>query len=96
MRVERTGAVAVVRMDGGKANAMSKQLLTGLVALLDEAEASGAGALVLTGTGKSFSAGLALPTLIDLDREAMRAFIEQFADTMLRVYRCRLPVLRFV
>lgn len=92
MRVERLGAVSVVRLEGGKANAMTGELLSGLVRLMDEAEASGAGALVLTGQGRHFSAGLPVPDIIGLERDAMRAFIEAFADAMLRVYRCPLPV----
>lgn len=92
MRIERDGEIAIVRMEAGKANSMSPEMLPRLVALCDEVERSDARAIVLTGDGRSFSAGLALPALIDLDRATMRGFMDVFADAMTRVFRIGLPV----
>ncbi len=94
--VERRGEIAVVRMTGVRANAMSAALLDGLIAAMDEVEAGDAQAVVITGTGKVFSAGLALPELIDLERPAMRAFIDRFATAMARVLTCARPVVAAV
>jgi enoyl-CoA hydratase len=47
---------------------------------------------VLTGYDRFFSAGLALPALVDLDRPALHSFIERFGRAMLRVLACEKPI----
>lgn len=84
--------VALLRLEGGKANAMTPELLDALERLVDEFEKSGARAAVLTGYERYFSAGLALPLLVDLERPAMRRFIERFGAVMLRVFACAKPI----
>src|SRR5258706_12299437 len=96
MQIESHGDVAVLRMRGGKANAMTAEFLSDLVRLVDELEASDAGAAVLIGEGPHFSAGLALPALIDLERHDLREFIDGFGAAMLSVFRCQLPVIAAV
>jgi enoyl-CoA hydratase len=96
MQIESHGDVALLRMQGGKANAMTAEFLGDLVRLVDELEASDAGAAVIIGEGPHFSAGLALPSLIDLDRASLREFIDIFAAAMLSVFRCQLPVIAAV
>ena len=84
--------IALLRIEGGKANSMTPQLLETIERMIDDFEKGAARAAVLTGYDKFFSAGLALPTLIDLDRATMKGFMEQFARVMLRVYRCEKPI----
>jgi enoyl-CoA hydratase len=84
--------VAVIRLAAGKANAMSVELLDQIQRALDELEASSAVAAVVTGYDRYFSAGLALPQLIDLDRPRMKQFIDRFCRTMARVFQCPLPL----
>jgi len=88
--------VALLRLAGGRANAMSTEFLGALDGLLDELEHSDARAAVITGYDRFFSAGLALPTLIGLDRAQMKRFIELFDAVMTRVFRCPLPVVAAV
>ncbi|HJZ88649.1 MAG TPA: enoyl-CoA hydratase/isomerase family protein [Polyangia bacterium] len=88
--------VAWVRLAAGKANAMSSQLLDTIGKRFAELDGSGAAAVVVTGYDRYFSAGLALPTLIGLDRPAMERFIEHWNATMARVLRCPLPVVAAV
>jgi enoyl-CoA hydratase len=92
MDLEMKHDVALVRMRFGKANAMSAAMLEALDETFARLPERGARAVVLTGDGRTFSAGLALPTLIDLDRAGMRAFIGSFARAMQRVFTCPLPV----
>lgn len=92
MQLERHDAVAVIRIDTGRANAINPSWLERMNALLDEVAASDARALVITGHGNAFSAGLDLPALLALDHPAMQAFIGRFSDTMLRIFDCPLPV----
>src|SRR5258708_3285733 len=92
MQLERIDDVALLALRGGKANAMTRELLGDLVRLVDTAERSDAQAIVITGYERYFSAGLALPTLLSLDRAGISAFIDLFGDAMLRVFRCAKPV----
>jgi enoyl-CoA hydratase/carnithine racemase len=85
-------AIRLFRLTGGKANAMDGALLDDIERQIDELERGPARAAVLTGYERFFSAGLALPRLVDLDRAAMRAFIEHFARAMRRVLACETPI----
>ncbi|MCU1283346.1 MAG: Enoyl-CoA hydratase/isomerase, partial [bacterium] len=84
--------VAILRLHGGKANAMSAEVLDLIERLVDGFEAGEARAAVLIGYERYFSAGLALPLLIELERPAMKRFIERFGDVMMRVFRCPRPI----
>src|SRR5215208_4524432 len=85
-------AIRVLRLAGGEANAMDGALLDVIERMIDELERGPARAAVLTGYERFFSAGLALPRLIDLDRGAMRAFIEHFGRAMMRGFACEKPI----
>lgn len=93
MHIERDAELAILHMHGGKANSMSPALVRRLSELCGEVEASDAQALIITGDGKSFSAGLALPELINLDRDVMRGFMGEFKQAMLRVFTLPMPVI---
>lgn len=92
MDVERRGAVALLRMRAGKANAIGPSFLDALGRRLDELLADPPGALLVTGEGRAFSAGLDLPVLVDLPPADLRDFIQRFVDSMLRVFRLPFPV----
>jgi enoyl-CoA hydratase len=92
MKLEADRGIAVLRMDAGKANAINPAMLAGLDGALDRFLESDARAMVLTGTGRAFSAGLDLRTLCALDRDAMRAFMQEFERVFLRVFLCPRPV----
>src|SRR5882762_279549 len=90
MRIEWNGPVALLRMENGKANAISAALLErldGLIAQLGDARAA-----VITGQGSAFCAGLDLPALADLDRQTMRGFIQRFSAVMLRIFELPIPL----
>jgi enoyl-CoA hydratase/carnithine racemase len=84
--------VATIRIEGGKANAMSMDLLDTIERAIDDFERAPARAAVITGYERFFSAGLALPRLVDLDRPAMHVFIERFSRAMMRVLACEKPI----
>jgi enoyl-CoA hydratase len=96
VQVVRDGDIAVIRLRDGKVNAMGPSLLGALRAAVDEVEASDARAVIVTGDGRSFSAGLSLPELVDLDRDAMLSFMDGFSRAMRRVLECRLPTVAAV
>src|SRR4051812_7641282 len=69
------GRVAVLQMTHGKANAMDLEFCRALAAHVHACEQSSAGALVLTGQGRIFSAGVDLPRLLDGGAAYARDFV---------------------
>jgi enoyl-CoA hydratase len=90
MRIERDGAVAVLHLEAGRANAMSVQFLDRLSGLLNEL--GDAKAAVITGQDKFFSAGLDLPSIIDLDRKTILGFMAKFEKVMLQAFELPIPL----
>ena len=84
----------VAAMEHGPANAIDGTLVAELDARLDEAEQSGR-PLVLTGSGRFFSAGLDLAGLPD-DREAMGAFVDAFDELVARLFLFPCPTVAAV
>jgi len=96
MALELTDQVAVLRMDFGKANAIGEGFLERMSALLDEVSARKARALVVTGDGRIFCAGLDLPSLLDRSAADIAGFIDRFSSFMLRVFELPIPVIAAV
>lgn len=92
MRLERDGAVAVMVLEAGKANAINTAFLDALEKLLDELEASDARGLLFTGYQHYFCAGLDLAELLGYDRDGMEAFIRRFGALGLRMFGLDMPV----
>ena len=84
------GTVAMIRLDDGKANAISHELLDALHEALDRAE-SEARAVVIAGRDGRFSAGFHLPTMTE-GTEAMRGLVTAGAELLLRLYLFPRPV----
>jgi enoyl-CoA hydratase len=81
LEVTLDGPVRVLRLAHGKASALDVELLEALEAALRAALAGPERALVLTGTGKIFSAGVDLPRVL---REGS-AYLERFLPLLDRV-----------
>lgn len=90
MRLERSGEIAVLHLEAGKVNAINDAFLSALGGLLDGL--GDAKAAVITAAGSTFSAGLDLPSLIELDRAGVGAFIERFGEVMLRLFELPIPL----
>ena len=69
------GRVAVLQMTHGKANAIDLEFCRGLTAQLHACQHSEARALVLTGQGRIFSAGVDLPRLVEGGGAYAREFL---------------------
>jgi enoyl-CoA hydratase len=67
--------VAILRMADGKANTMSLEFCRALTARLEEIAASPASAVVITGNGRIFSAGVDLVRLLDGGTLYIREFL---------------------
>ncbi|MBI5444289.1 MAG: enoyl-CoA hydratase/isomerase family protein, partial [Deltaproteobacteria bacterium] len=72
---EDQSGIAILRMNRGKVNALDAELLRALVAALDDVERSDAAAVVLTGAGTAFSAGVDLFRLLEGGPEHVREYL---------------------
>jgi enoyl-CoA hydratase len=96
MEVEVEDGVALLAMRAPKANAIGEAWLARMDGLLAHLEANAPAAMVMTGEGRAFSAGLNLPEIIELDRRGLQRFILAFSRTMLRVSSLPWPVVAAV
>ena len=69
------GRVAVLQMTHGKANAMDLEFCRALSVQIEACRQSAAGALVITGQGRMFSAGVDLPRLVAGGAAYVREFL---------------------
>jgi enoyl-CoA hydratase len=94
--IERDGPLAVIRLDEPRGNALSSPTIQALRHALDEVERSDARAVVLTGRGRVFSAGLDLRECVRFDRQALRAYVGAFEGLFERLFSFPLPVVAAV
>jgi len=87
---EKTGAVAVLRLDDGKANAVSHELIDEFCAALDKAEAEESAVLIAGRPGR-FSAGVDLSKMT-ASRDSARALVTAGCEMLVRLYMHPLPV----
>lgn len=91
---EDRGPVRILRMQHGKANALDIELCQALLQALDEAH--GAAALVVTGTGGIFSAGVDLVRVVDGGVAYLVQFLPLLRDTFRRLALFEKPVVAAV
>jgi enoyl-CoA hydratase len=84
--------VAVLRMADGKANAMSLEFCEQLTARVEELRASSARAMIITGQGRIFSAGVDLIRLLDGGVTYIRKFLPALCNMLAAVFSCEKPV----
>jgi enoyl-CoA hydratase/carnithine racemase len=87
--VERLDDVAVVRLDHGKVNTLDIELCQAISATFAEIDAK---AVVLTGAGRAFSAGVDLWQALDGGDDYVAEFIPALAGSFAAVFGCELPV----
>lgn len=78
------GEVAQITIATGPANAMGRTFFSGLLAAFEGAK--DARAIVLTGSGSAFSAGLDLPGLLTLDEPTVHTLIQDFSHLMETIF----------
>ena len=69
------GGIAIVTMVHGKANALDIELLEAITAQFEKLRTAPERAVVLTGQGRMFSAGVDLPRLADGGPDYVRRFL---------------------
>jgi enoyl-CoA hydratase len=88
--VEEQGDVAVVRFEHGKVNALDLELLRAISHTMRDL--GNAGAIVLTGAGRAFSAGVDLRRIVDGGVPYAEEFLPALSDAFLAVFECPRPV----
>lgn len=84
------GTTAIVRMDDGKANALSDAMIDALVAALTRAEKE-ASAMVLVGRADRFCAGFDLRVMMS-GPEAAKALLGRGSELLMRLYGATVPL----
>jgi len=84
--------VTVLRVEHGKVNALDLELCTELTQKLGALEDAATGAVVLTGTGGSFSAGVDLFRLLKEGKPYLNPFLPAFEEMLLALFRFPKPV----
>lgn len=90
VRTETQG-IDTLRIDHGKANALDLELCRELEHTLADA-GTHEGALILTGTGSMFSAGVDLFRVVDGGRDYIAEFLPALSDLFLRVFTLPRPL----
>ncbi len=93
---EDQNGIAVLRLAHGKASAMDVELLEALSRELLKIERSEASALVITGTGSIFSAGVDLFRVVDGGSEYVHAFLPALTRTFKSLFELTMPVIAAV
>lgn len=82
--------LAIVRMDDGKANALSDAMIEALVAAISRAEGE-ASALVLVGRPDRFCAGFDLKVMMSGPENA-KALLTRGSGLLMKLYGCKIPL----
>lgn len=84
------GTTAIVRMDDGKANALSSAMISQLTSALERAEKE-ASAMILTGRPDRFCAGFDLKVMMSSPANA-KALLMEGAELYMRLYGASVPL----
>lgn len=90
--IQHDHGIRELRLARPPVNALDPGLIAALKQAIQRAPDEGAEALVLSGSPGLFSAGLDIPTLLQLDRDAMRAFWQDFFGVCAALARSPIPI----
>jgi enoyl-CoA hydratase len=93
---EVVDGIAVVRMAGGKVNALDLELVRAVTAAFAELDGSGVRGIVLTGNGKAFSAGVDLWRIVEGGEAYVGEFLPALVECFETVFRTGKPVVAAV
>ncbi len=96
IHIEREGAVSVLRIEHGKVQAMDLELMMAFSEALDELRSRRPGAVILTGTGSAFSAGVDLPRLLEGGTDYVKKFVPVLCEGVQKLFAFPRPVIAAV
>jgi enoyl-CoA hydratase/carnithine racemase len=91
VEIERLGGVTILRLNRPPANALEIESTTQLADSIELAQDGATKAIVLTGSGDCFSAGLDLKVVPSYHRSRQRQLLDAFNRLVLNLYGCPLP-----
>ena len=92
LHTETTDGLTTLRLAHGKASALDLEFLRALRSACGEFARSDARALLLTGTGSIFSAGVDLRRLVEGGRDYAAEFLPELEGLLLDLFACEKPV----
>ena len=92
IEIENRGEVCLLRMQHGKVNSMDLEFCQGLTSAFKDIAANKSRAVVLTGQGSAFSAGVDLLRLLKEDIDYTRQFLQALSDLFETVFSIAKPV----
>jgi len=96
IELTRDDELAILTLKNPPVNALSPDFMEAIIAGIDEAEASDARALIVTGDGIAFSAGANLFLVLDAKAEDIAAGIVTMSHMFERLFRCAKPTVAAV
>jgi enoyl-CoA hydratase len=92
--VEREGALAILRLDKARGNAIDEPMAEALTAAVGEVVSDDGvrGAMLASAHPKLFCPGLDLVTLVEYDRPAMERFWSRFEEASFALFSLRKPL----
>jgi enoyl-CoA hydratase len=94
--LQRRGRVALAAIDHGKVNAFDLELSAAITRLVADFERSSDVALVITGQGMIFSAGVDLVRVVDRGEPYVREFLPALGAALEAVFACPKPIVAAV
>ena len=96
IQLENRESIAILRFDHGKVNTIDIELFTELIKQLENLEKSECKAVVLTGAGSSFSAGVDLFRLLKDGNAYIEAFVPLLTSGLLKLFTFPKPLVAAV
>jgi len=94
--LERRGSIAVLRLAHGKANTMDLEFCEMLIGRIAECNDPSIAAILITGQGQIFSAGVDLLRIVDGGAAYVRRFLPALGSALHAVFACEKPVVAAV
>ena len=91
--IEQQDGIAIVHLRHGPANAMDVAFCNALTNGIKELEQSDSQAIILTGQGSIFSAGVDLPLLLEGGVDYIRQFLPALGELLETAYFCSKPLI---
>jgi enoyl-CoA hydratase/carnithine racemase len=86
IEIQTVGAMRVLALSSGRVNALDVELLEELTAAIRELQGSGAGALVVTGAGRVFCAGVDLNRVLQGGADYTERLIPALSDAFVAIF----------
>ncbi|HEX3563988.1 MAG TPA: enoyl-CoA hydratase/isomerase family protein [Acidimicrobiales bacterium] len=92
IKMSRTGRTAVLTLASDKVNALDREVVNEVIAFVDLCEQDPEiGALVVTGEGSLFSAGVNVKAILEHDKPYTEEFLGALGSAVIRLFRCSKP-----